>query len=567
MLFQNESKCLQKILDLNYDEACLDIYNFSNSTAVTVFGQYEQCHKCNFQKLTTLQPLGNTSVLVSTRSPLTLFWDNINNGSAQCKSTQLLYEHYRYGWNITTTNCPPVYIKEPADDAYLAILMAFVVLFSFGTMWYMVKCIYKNSGRLRQLLAWSTELEEDLTGSAPLVIERPPSAKKHPHRIKSIDVFRGLCIMLMIFINYGGGKYWFFQHSVWNGLTIADLVFPWFMWLMGLSMTVSLQNKLRRAVPRRTLVVQVIRRSLILIFLGIVINSSHHTMSISQLRIPGILQRLGLTYFIVGILEVSFTKRVEIENVSCVLDITQAWPQWLFVSMLVAIHTCITFLVDVPGCGKGYLGPGGLDDGGKFFNCTGGVTGYIDREVFGNHMYKTAACKKVYETVVYFDPEGILGTLTSVLTVYMGVQAGRILHTYVNVKAKTVRWMIWGIVTGLIGGGLCAFRKNDGPIPLNKQLWSLSFALVTSSMAFLIQALLFIIVDILRKWGGRPFFYPGMNALALYVGHEIFRNTFPFGWIPTVETHGAYLFMNLWGTGLWVAIAIYLYKHDIFFTI
>lgn len=62
--------------------------------------------------------------------------------------------------------------------------------------------------------------------NAPLVVEQPPK-RKHPSRVKSIDVFRGFCIILMIFINYGGGQYWFFQHSVWNGLTVADLVFPW----------------------------------------------------------------------------------------------------------------------------------------------------------------------------------------------------------------------------------------------------------------------------------------------------------------------------------------------------
>lgn len=85
------------------------------------------------------------------------------------------------------------------------------------------------------------------------------------------------------------------------------------MWIMGLSLMVSLQNKLRRSVPRRILVFQVIRRSLILIFLGIVINSSKHTLVISELRLPGVLQRLGITYFIVGILEITFTKRIELE--------------------------------------------------------------------------------------------------------------------------------------------------------------------------------------------------------------------------------------------------------------
>ncbi|KAL3284535.1 hypothetical protein HHI36_018693 [Cryptolaemus montrouzieri] len=111
-------------------------------------------------------------------------------------------------------------------------------------MWYMVKCIYKNSGRLRRFLNLNTEVENDLGESSgtPLVIPKPPTIWKHPNRIKSIDVFRGLCIIVMIFVNYGGGQYWFFKHSIWNGLTLADLVFPWFMWIMGLSLAVSFRK-------------------------------------------------------------------------------------------------------------------------------------------------------------------------------------------------------------------------------------------------------------------------------------------------------------------------------------
>lgn len=105
----------------------------------------------------------------------------------------------------------------------------------------------------------------------------------------------------------------------------------------------------------------------------------------------------------------------------------------------------MTYLVEVPGCGRGYVGPGGLDEHEQFMNCTGGVAGYIDREVFGRHMYKGAVCRKVYETKQLFDPEGILSTFTSILTVYLGVQAGRTLNTYQNVRSKVIRWMIWGI--------------------------------------------------------------------------------------------------------------------------
>lgn len=74
------------------------------------------------------------------------------------------------------------------------------------------------------------------------------------------------------------------------------------------------------------------------------------------------------------------------------------------ISICLIIHTSITFLVTVPGCGKGYLGPGGLDEGGKYFNCTGGVAGYIDRQIFGEHMYKAPI--NLYETKQYYDPEG-----------------------------------------------------------------------------------------------------------------------------------------------------------------
>ncbi|KAJ8922259.1 hypothetical protein NQ315_004196 [Exocentrus adspersus] len=521
MLFDNANKkCLKGYNSLAYDEACIDIIS-TLQDAVSIFGQYDECHKCDFQNLTALNSsANNTSIVVNTRSPLTLYYvvDNVTHSPFK----KMFYEHYRYGWNITT-NGSKIAIKEPADNAYLPILMAFVLLFCFGTLWYMVKCIYKNCNRLRQFFIWNSEMEEDLGGSSPgtpLVIERTPSVRKHPHRIKSIDVFRGLAIILMIFVNYGGGKYWFFQHSVWNGITVADLVFPWFLWVMGLSLTVSFQSKLRRAVPRRQMVFQVIRRSLILVLLGVIINSNKNMSTIADLRFPGVLQRIGVAYLVVGILEVIFMKRTEVDSISVIHDVVVAWPQWLFVISLIVIHTCVTFLADVPGCGKGYLGPG-----------------------------------------------GILGTLTSILTVYLGVQAGKTLNTYQSVRARVLRWTVWGVVTGLVGGALCSFSRDNGPIPMNKQLWSLSFVFVTAGMAFIIQAFLFVIVDILRKWGGRPFFYPGMNAIILYVGHELMKNTFPFAWKPTEETHGTYLFMNLWGTFLWVSVSIFLYKRNIFLTI
>ncbi|KAJ8949967.1 hypothetical protein NQ318_002375 [Aromia moschata] len=568
MLFDNLNKCLKNHQNLIYDEACLDIFN-NLTVNVQIFGQYDECHECDPQNLAVLEANNSTSIVVNTRSPISLYY--VSEGHQHCPFKRLLYEHYRYGWNITE-QCTPIYIKEPADDVYLPILMAFVILFCFGTMWYMVKCIYKNSGRLRRLLLWSSETEENLGGSSagtPLVIERAPSIRKHPHRIKSVDVFRGLSIILMIFINYGGGKYWFFEHSVWNGITIADLVFPWYVLMDNGVISVSFPSRSLETppLPRRQIIFHIIRRSFVLIFIGLILNSNQNMSTIADLRFPGVLQRIGITYFIVGILEVIFTKRSEVENVSIIHDVATAWPQWIFCHL----YGCYPYMCNISGrCAwmwERLLGSGGLDDGGRFMNCTGGAAGYIDRAIFGHHMYKKPPCNKLYETTVYYDPEGILGTLTSILTVYLGVQAGRILNTYQNVKAKVIRWIVWGLVTGLLGGALCGFSRDNGPIPLNKQLWSLSFTLVTSGMAFITQAFLFVTVDILRKWGGRPFFYPGMNAIVLYIGHSIMKDTFPFAWKPTTISHATYLFMDLWGTFLWVAISIFLYKRNIFLTI
>ncbi|KAG5886018.1 hypothetical protein JTB14_023660 [Gonioctena quinquepunctata] len=121
MLFDNLSKCLDKNPKLSYDEACLDIFNKLNES-VTISYQYNECHNCDFQKLAVLEPSNSTSVVAKTSSPIQFNY-SWKNDSQECHFQKLLYEHYRYGWNVTES-CAPIYVKEPADDAYLPILMA-----------------------------------------------------------------------------------------------------------------------------------------------------------------------------------------------------------------------------------------------------------------------------------------------------------------------------------------------------------------------------------------------------------------------------------------------------------
>lgn len=122
--------------------------------------------------------------------------------------------------------------------------------------------------------------------------------------------------------------------------------------------------------------------------------------------------------------------------------------QWIVVLLLIILHTCITFLYKVPGCPTGYLYPGGMAHHGDYKNCTGGAAGYIDRQVFGeSHLYQQPSFKKMYQTTQPYDPEGLLGTLTTILCIYLGVQAGRIMLTYNNPKSRVIRLMAWAALT------------------------------------------------------------------------------------------------------------------------
>lgn len=91
----------------------------------------------------------------------------------------------------------------------------------------------------------------------------------------------------MIFVNFGGGKYMFFEHSTWNGMTLADVLFPSFMWIMGLSMALSLRSQLRSGVSRRQLALRCVKRGLKLIIIGLVLNSIHGNNDLATFRIPG----------------------------------------------------------------------------------------------------------------------------------------------------------------------------------------------------------------------------------------------------------------------------------------
>lgn len=140
-----------------------------------------------------------------------------------------------------------------------------------------------------------------------------------------------------------------------------------------------------------------------------------------------------------------------------------------------------------------------------------------------------------------------------------GVICGQIILTFPVWKDRVKRWMCWSVALGLVGGILCMFSREGGVIPINKNLWSLSFVLVTSSLAFCLLSVLYIVIDIRKIWSGFPFEECGKNAIVMYVGHTVFHKMLPWHWrIGLMNTHFVLLLESVWNTSLWVMIAVYL---------
>uniref|UniRef100_A0A803V161 Heparan-alpha-glucosaminide N-acetyltransferase n=1 Tax=Ficedula albicollis TaxID=59894 RepID=A0A803V161_FICAL len=393
-------------------------------------------------------------------------------------------------------------------------------------------------------------------------------------RLRSLDTFRGLSLVIMVFVNYGGGKYWFFKHESWNGLTVADLVFPWFVFIMGTSIALALGSMLRWGSSKWKVLRKILWRSFVLILLGIIVVNPNYCLgplSWDNLRIPGVLQRLGFTYLVVAALELLFTRPDSGTwegQFPALQDILPYWPQWIFILVLEAIWLCLTFLLPVPDCPRGYLGPGGIGDFGKYPNCTGGAAGYIDRLLLGEkHMYQHPSSGVTYQSTMPYDPEGILGTINSIVMAFLGLQAGKITLFYKDQPKQIMsRFIIWGI--GIISAILTKCSKEEGFIPINKNLWSISYVTTMSCFAFILLLLIYYLVDVKKWWSGAPFLYPGMNSILVYIGHQVFANYFPFKWkMQDSQSHAEHLTQNLTATTLWVIISYILYRRRIFWKI
>ena len=258
-------------------------------------------------------------------------------------------------------------------SANLALLVVFLVLAGAWLLWAGLNRFAGDMvSRAAELLGWDKKEQEKEKGGKV--------------RLRSLDTLRGVAITIMIFVNDGGGAYWFMEHATWNGLYVADLVFPWFIWIMGVCIPMSVRSNIKRETPAKTVVWTVTVRSIKLFLLGFILNTLGGWINVSRLRVPGVLQRFAISYFVVFLVGYSFTpaqpRSYNNKVLASIRDILHLAPQWIIMTIILLVHQLILFLASAPGCLRGYLGPGGLHDWSLEHNntgCIGGITGFIDK--------------------------------------------------------------------------------------------------------------------------------------------------------------------------------------------
>ncbi|CAL8299720.1 unnamed protein product [Merluccius merluccius] len=567
------------------DQALLTFHN-TFPERVDVFYASDYCYKCLFQPLVRVEGnYSNVSTVISTKFTLSLQVNSQTRNVTLCRWSQLYEEGGQYSvWikqlsaSNTSTTCRHL-VDENPRNAYIPLLVAVLVLSSIALLFVLIPYVnrkYNATKLIKNACCQSLQHTEDCEVT-PTCDPDAEDAKPKQTRLRSLDTFRGFSLMVMVFVNYGGGGYWFFEHAPWNGLTVADLVMPWFVFIIGTSVVLAFRSMQRKGVRRVQLVRKLAWRTAVLMLLGFCFlnySPKDGPLSWSWLRVPGVLQRLGFTYLVLSLMQTvwgqhQLTPPRASRCRSAVQDLVPYWPEWVFIVLLETLWLCLTFLMPVPNCPTGYLGAGGIGDDGLHPNCTGGAAGHIDRWMFGDNMYRYPTCRELYRTTQPFDPEGILGTINSVVMGFIGMQAGKIIICYRRDNVQLLsRFLAWAVVLGASAAILSKCTRDGGFIPVNKNLWSLSYVTCMGCFSFLLLGSMYVVIDLKGWWGGQPFIYPGMNSILVYVGHSLLGFYFPFSWeMRYQESHWERLFQGLWATSLWVFVAFLLYRKRFFLKI
>jgi len=298
-------------------------------------------------------------------------------------------------------------------------------------------------------------------------------------RLSSLDTLRGLAVAAMILVNNPGSWksiYPVLRHAEWHGWTPTDLIFPFFLFAVGVSLAISLSRRREERNPLSRIYLKVLTRALIIFGLGIFLNlfPKFHPATV---RIPGVLQRIAVCYLLAALIFLSSGKRSRLAAILILLA-----GYWLALKF-----------IPVPG-----YGPGVLD-------YRGNLAGYLDTKLMAGHLWRPE-----------FDPEGLLSTLPAIATVLLGTLAGNLLRTSKTLVRKAAVFFGYGLV--LTSLGLILHHC----FPINKQLWTSTFVMLSAGIALAVLGLFVLVMEEfrLKRWA-YPFLVLGSNAIAAFLASSL----------------------------------------------
>lgn len=421
-----------------------------------------------------------------------------------------------------------------------------------------------------------------MEATQPQPLAPPLPASDQPERLVSLDAFRGITIAAMVLVNNPGSWgaiYGPLEHAPWHGWTPTDLIFPFFLFMVGVAMTYSFDKRLAAGFSKLRLFEGVVRRSLILFFLGMIMAGFPNFRLITPyiMLIAGLsflfaneppfgvpqTQRAKINKILGGVLLVASVgwmlldigyfntpfpkdyiwfmagKYIRIPGVlqriavcyllaSIIVFFAQSWKSraaWFF--GLIALYWLILGVFDVPETytGSGLEAPEGVAFRGLFND-------YIDQLVFGAHLYGGRP-----------DPEGLLSTIPAISSVLGGVLCGMWLKSKNSKEVKTNGLLVFGLL--LVFFGFCI----DPFFPINKKIWSSSYVVFCTGMGLVCFGLCYWFIDVkgYKAWAS-PFVVFGTNAILIFFGSGIMMRTFYlFCWKRTEDgiDFGSFAFSNM----------------------
>jgi predicted acyltransferase len=285
----------------------------------------------------------------------------------------------------------------------------------------------------------------------------------------------------MVLVNDAGdGRHTYspLEHADWNGWTPTDVVFPSFVWIVGITITLSFSKRLAAGVSRAALMWQALRRASIIFVLGLVVYMAPAFNPGTQ-RFLGVLQRIAICFLAAAAIYLTTNLRGHL----------------IWIAGLLAAYWLLMAFAPVPGFGSGRL-----DVEGNFAH-------YVDRAVLGTHNYHATKT---------WDPEGIVSTLPAIATALFGILCGYVLKLQKSLGEKVVRMLMLGAAL-MVAGYICNIW-----MPINKKLWTVSFSLFMAGLDFVFLAVFIWIVDIRGyKRLVKPLVIMGLNPITIYMLSEL----------------------------------------------